>query len=75
MDENQLSLYNLSKIEIFVSNYELFYPDCKLLKQKLDRTHGSSAKLTVKNKMIHDWIVLPVRERKETIDEIVDSLL
>ncbi len=65
-------LDGLSQIKIFVSDYELFYPDCQLLKQKLDLATGSSATLTIKEKMIHDWIVLPIKERKETIDEIVE---
>jgi acetyl esterase/lipase len=62
----------LSKIKIFTSNFELFYPDCLLLKNKLDLAHGTTAFLTVKEEMIHDWIVLPIKERKETIDEIID---
>jgi len=61
---------HLSIIKIFVSTHELFYPDCLLLKQKLDHAEGSTALLTIKRKMVHDWIVLPFRERKETIDEI-----
>ncbi len=66
------NLENLSKIKIFVSDFELFYPDSMVLKEKLDSASGSTALLTIKEKMIHDWIVLPIRERNETIDEIVE---
>lgn len=66
------NLENLSKIKIFVSDSELFYPDCLLLKWKLDRAPGSNAFLSIKEKMVHDWIVLPIKERDNTIDEIVD---
>ena len=66
------NLENLSKIKIFVSDSELFYPDCLLFKQKLDSASGSTAFLSVKEKMIHDWIVLPIKERDNTIDEMVD---
>ncbi len=66
------NLENLSKIMIFVSDSELFYPDCKLLKEKLDSASGSTALLKLKEKMIHDWIVLPIKERDDTIYEMVD---
>jgi epsilon-lactone hydrolase len=66
------NMENLSKIKIFVSDSELFYPDCLLLKLKLDSASGSNAFLSIKEKMVHDWIVLPIKERDNTIDEMVD---
>jgi monoterpene epsilon-lactone hydrolase len=66
------NLENLSKIKIFVSDSELFYPDCLLLKRKLDSASGSTAFLSIKEKMIHDWIVLPIKERDDTIYEVVN---
>lgn len=66
------NLEDLANIKIFVSDSELFYPDCLLLKEKLDSVKGSTASLTIKEEMIHDWVVLPIKERKETIVEIVE---
>ena len=63
---------NLAEIKIFVSNMELFYPDCLLLKSKLAAAPGTTGFLSVKEKMVHDWIVLPIRERKEIVEEIVE---
>ncbi|MFO7671096.1 MAG: alpha/beta hydrolase [Bacteroidales bacterium] len=66
------NLENLSQIKIWVSDYELFYPDCVLLNKKLNAADGSKSSLIVKEKMIHDWIIFPIRERDETIVEIAD---
>ncbi len=66
------NLDNLAQIKIFVSDSELLYPDCMLLKRKLDSASGSTAFLSIKEKMVHDWIVLPINERDDTIDEMVD---
>ena len=51
------NLENLSQIKIWVSDCELFYPDCVLLNQKLNAAEGSKSSLIVKEKMIHDWII------------------
>jgi monoterpene epsilon-lactone hydrolase len=64
------NLEDLPPIKIWVSDDELFYPDCLLLNEKLNSAQGSSSTISVKNRMIHDWIVLPVREAKETISDI-----
>jgi len=66
------NLNGLSNIKIFVSTHELFYPDCLLLKQKIDNATGSTTSLVIKEKLIHDWIVLPIPERRETINEIAE---
>ncbi len=63
---------DLSQIKIWVSDCELFYPDCVLLNEKLNAADRSKSSLIVKEKMIHDWIVFPIRERDETIVEIAD---
>ena len=66
------NLEGLPQIKIWVSDCELFYPDCILLNDKLNSAHGTTSDLVVKKKMIHDWIILPIREREETIAEIAD---
>jgi acetyl esterase/lipase len=63
---------NLGEFKIFVSDSELLYPDAVLLHNKLNAASGSSASIVVKEKMIHDWIVLPIKERDETIRDIAE---
>jgi len=69
------SFDNLSDIKVFVSTHELFYPDCILLQGMVKSAEGSSIDLSIKDKMIHDWIVLPIDEQDETIHEIAAFLL
>jgi len=64
------SLNDLQKIKVFVSDAELMYPDCLLLHDKLESATGSSSDLVIVHQMIHDWVILPIRERDETIEEI-----
>ncbi len=66
------NLENLNHLKVFVSNYELFYPDCILLKNKVEFVEGTKIDLVIKDKMIHDWVVLPIKERNETIAEIAE---
>jgi acetyl esterase/lipase len=66
------NLEDLPPVKIWVSDCELFYPDCISLNEKLNAAAGSVSELSVKEKMIHDWIVFNIRERDETIAEIVD---
>jgi len=68
------SMHNLSDLLVFVSSHEIFYPDCKLLKEKADNAQGTSCKLIVKDKMIHDWMILPIRERNESLEKMVSFL-
>ena len=63
-------LNDLNNLKIFVSTHELLYPDCALLKKKVELTSGTSIVLSVKYKMVHDWVILPIPESDETIEEI-----
>lgn len=69
------SLKYLSSIKVFVSTHELFYPDCILLQSMLESAEGSSVDLTVKNGLIHDWVLFPIKEQDQTIQEIAEFLL
>ncbi|MBT4729447.1 MAG: alpha/beta hydrolase [Bacteroidetes bacterium] len=69
------NLENLSEIKVFVSTHELFYPDCSLLKSKIDSVQGSTIDLSFKKEMIHDWLVLPIPESDETIQEVADFFM
>lgn len=44
----------LEKILLFVGTYEVFIPDCIMLKDKLEKASGSSVDFYIGNKMIHD---------------------
>jgi acetyl esterase/lipase len=63
-------LDGLSQIRDFVSAHELFYPDCILLLEKTAAAQGTYVGLTIKEQMVHDWVILPLRERGETLDEV-----
>lgn len=68
------NLEKLGALKVFVSTHELFYPDCMLLQHKVASAKGTSMELTVKQEMIHDWVILPIKERDETIREMAEFL-
>ena len=69
------NLEHISNIKVFVSSHELFYPDCKLLAENAKTAEGTDIEFRVREKMVHDWAILPIRERDETIAEIAAFLL
>jgi len=69
------SLEQLGQMKVFISTHELFYPDCKKLKELAANTEGTDVMLTEKYKMVHDWVILPIKERDETIREVAGFLL
>lgn len=68
-------LKNLHNLKVFVSTHELFYPDCLLLKEKIEKTEGTNLELSIKYKMMHDWVVVPIPESDKTIEEIAQFLV
>lgn len=63
------NLDELKNIKVFVSTHELFYPDCILLCEKAASVQNTFLDLSVKERMVHDWVILPLRERDETLKE------
>ena len=63
-------LNGLHNLKVFVSTHELFYPDCLLLKEKIEKAEGTILELSIKYKMVHDWVMTPTPESDQTIDEI-----
>ncbi|MDT8432579.1 MAG: alpha/beta hydrolase, partial [Bacteroidales bacterium] len=63
-------LDGLSQIKVFVSAHELFYPDCILLLEKAASARDTYVNLSVKEQMVHDWVILPLRERDEALKEM-----
>jgi hypothetical protein len=41
-----------------------------MLLEKAAAAHGTDVHLSVKEQMVHDWVILPVREREEVLDEV-----
>jgi acetyl esterase/lipase len=62
-------LDDLKSIKLFVSTRELFYPDSILLREKAATASNTFIDLSVKEQMVHDWVILPLRERDETLEE------
>jgi acetyl esterase/lipase len=65
------NLDQLKSIKVFVGTHELFYPDCVLLHEKAAFAQNTFVDLSVKEQMVHDWVILPLRERDETLKEAV----
>jgi acetyl esterase/lipase len=67
------NMNNLNSIGIFVGTEEIMLPDCRLLKQKIEK---SDTNLFYKEYegMQHDWIVFPIKERQILLNEILQYL-
>lgn len=57
---------------VFYGTEELFYPDIELLKEKT--TNTGSFIFRRFEAMQHDWVILPIPEAKEAINEAVDFI-
>jgi acetyl esterase/lipase len=62
-------LDDLKSIKVFVSTHELFYPDCILLREKAATSSNTSVDISAKDRMVHDWVNLPIKERNEALKE------
>jgi acetyl esterase/lipase len=65
---------NLNNIGIFVGTHEIFLPDCRTLKRKVEE---SNTVLHYKEyeAMQHDWMIFPIKERKILLNDVVHYLL
>ena len=54
---------------------DIFFPDCLKLNNKLKTSTGTTVKVKVGKNMCHDWILAPLKETNETIDEICNFYL
>jgi hypothetical protein len=41
-----------------------------MLLGKAAAAHGTDVHLSVKEQMVHDWVILPVKEREEAMKEV-----
>jgi acetyl esterase/lipase len=67
-------MHDLGDVHIWLSDMELLYPDGVKLFEKMSNATGTTAQINVQPEMMHDWIVLPIPEAKETLDEIAIAL-
>lgn len=67
------SMKDLNSIGIFVGTEEIFLPDCRNLKEKVD---VSNTKLLYKEykDMQHDWMIFPIKERYILLKDVLQYL-
>jgi acetyl esterase/lipase len=64
------TMENLGDIMVLVGTNELLYYDCLTLAEKLREAPGSEAILVIGQNQIHDWILNPGKNARDTLDEI-----
>jgi len=63
-------LENLGQILLLVGTHEVLLPDCELLDRVLSNAEGSSVEFHIADRMVHDWVAMPIKEARETILQI-----
>lgn len=66
---------HLGDILIMFGTNELFYPDCILLKEKLEAAAKTNVDTLIYKGAIHNWILYPVPERARAIEEAANWML
>ena len=61
---------NLGEIFLIFGTNEILYPDCLKLSDMLEIAVGTSVEIKIGENLCHDWILAPLKETEETIDEI-----
>jgi epsilon-lactone hydrolase len=61
---------HLGDILLLSGTHEICYPDCLRLHEKLEEAVGNDVDFRVYEKMMHDWIMLPIPEARRAIHEI-----
>ncbi len=61
---------NLGEIFLIFGTNEILYPDCLKLSDMLEIAIGTSVEIKIGENLCHDWILAPLKETEETIDEI-----
>lgn len=68
------SMENLKNIGIFVGTQELFLPDCRKLKRKIEETDTLLYYKEYEG-MQHDWLIFPIKESRILSEDVVGYLL
>ena len=64
------NMNNLGEIFLIFGTNEILYPDCLKLSDMLEIAVGTSVEIKIGENLCHDWILAPLKESDETIDEI-----
>jgi len=68
------NLEDLPPITVFTGTYDLLFPDVQKLHEKL-KTLSNQHVLRVYDKMLHDFVIFPIPEAKQAIEEICERIL
>lgn len=60
----------LGDVMLLAGGAEIFLPDCLQLRDKLTAACGSRVHWTLHPEMLHDWILLPIPEARQTLDAV-----
>ncbi len=60
----------LGEVLLLAGTHEVLLPDCQNLKAKLEAADGTRVEWVLGRGMLHDWIMLPVPEAQQTLDQI-----
>src|ERR1051325_170871 len=66
------SLKDLAPISLFIGTRDIFFPDCRKLRDKAT-LEGVPLDYREYDAMVHDWMLGPLPEAKHAIAEIVDT--
>jgi acetyl esterase/lipase len=66
---------HLGDVLMLFGTNELFYPDCMVLKEKLEAAAKTNVETIIYKGAIHDWILYPVPERAQAIEQMANWML
>ena len=66
-------LSGLGRISIYIGTHDIFYPDNRLLHEKLLK-EGIAHRYIEREKMNHVYIGFPIKEAREDIQELIEEL-
>jgi monoterpene epsilon-lactone hydrolase len=67
------SLKDLAPISVFIGTRDVFCPDCRKLRDKA-MAEGVRLDYREYEGMVHEWMLGPLPEAKQTINEIVETI-
>lgn len=68
------NIKNLAPIVLFTGTHDILFPDCKKLSQMAEKENIDLTYCEYKN-MLHVWLILPVPEADEALDQLIDLLV
>lgn len=68
------NIKNLAPIVLFTGTHDILFPDCKKLSQMAKQENIDFTYCEYKD-MLHVWLILPVPEADEALDQLIDLLV